>query len=73
MGHNVDLIYLLGLPSSIKCSNCNNEIPSEFDDYDIDCGNPEASKNGGFLTLDTYCRICEHTTETKFKTDEVKC
>lgn len=72
MGHNLDLISLLGLPDKIKCHNCNNEIPSRFDEYDIDCGNPEASYNDGLLCLDVYCTVCDHTTEFKVECHEVK-
>jgi hypothetical protein len=71
MGNNLDLIELLNLPTNVKCKRCNNSIRSGFEEYDIDCGDPEASKNNGYLTLDVYCDICEHSNEHKFKFEEV--
>lgn len=65
MGHNIDLINLLGLPEKVKCSNCNNLIQSGFEEYDIDCGESEASKNNGYLILDVFCNICNQTNKVK--------
>lgn len=61
----MDLIRFLGLPQKVKCSNCKNKIDSVFEDYDVDCGTPDAIDNDGFLTLDVYCNICDHRTEIK--------
>lgn len=72
MGHNLDFVNLLGLPEEIKCKNCNNLIRSSFEEYDIDCGGPEAVVNKGLLTLSVVCEICEHYEEYTFETKEVR-
>ena len=61
MGHNVDLQTLMGLPEKIKCDECNNMVDSFFDDYDIDCGKPNAKD--GIMTLDVQCSVCEKEIE----------
>lgn len=71
MGHNIDLVDLLALPKKWKCDKCNSYINTNFEDYDIDCGNPEASKNEGFLTLDIYCEDCDERTEIKVRSEVV--
>lgn len=76
MGHNLDLVSLLGLPQKIRCPKCKQEIPSRFDDYDIECGAPDASKNNGLLSLFIYCHECEHEfyiyVKSKIKVREVE-
>lgn len=71
MGHNLDLIYLLGLPEKTKCLRCKEEIQTRFDDYDIDCGDPEVSKNNGKLVLHVFCNNCEHEFSMQFTIKEV--
>jgi hypothetical protein len=69
MGHNIDFQWLLDLPEKVKCPKCHNLVRSSFDDYDIDCGTPQAIDNSGFLVLDVQCNICEESFEVKFKTE----
>ena len=59
IGHNVDLTQLIGAPISIKCANCGNKIITDFDDYDIDCGNP--NPQSGKWELECECETCGHT------------
>ena len=68
MGHNVDLQLLMGLPEKIKCVECNNMVDSFFDDYDIDCGEPNAKD--GIMTLDVQCSVCEQ--EIKYQVKIIK-
>lgn len=68
MGHNIDFMWLLGLPEKVECPKCHNKVNSGFDDYDIDCGSPEAMQNAGLLVLDVQCDICENDFTVKFKT-----
>lgn len=65
MGHNIDLQKLLGLPNQLECPNCHKITRTCFDDYDIDCGEPE-SKNG-IMHLDIQCGTCEHEFEFNVK------
>jgi len=60
MGNNIDLVNLLGLPKEIECPRCSKLIYTGFDDYDIDCGDPEADLNGGELVLDCMCCNCDY-------------
>lgn len=64
MGLNVDLVKMLGVPSIIICKKCNNSFDSQFDDYDIECGDPNPVP--GFWQLSCYCPICEHTFKYSF-------
>ena len=57
MGHNIDLQWFLGLPEKVKCPKCEKMIRSYFDDYDIDCGEPNAID--GEMELDCYCNGCD--------------
>jgi hypothetical protein len=36
MGHNIDLVTLVGLPKYEKCPNCGREVDSNFEEFDID-------------------------------------
>ena len=69
MGHNIDLENLLGLPKYIRCPYCKEMTRSNFNDYDIDCGSPEAAN--GIMTLSIQCDHCEEDIdfeiEIKFK------
>jgi hypothetical protein len=58
MGHNVDLEFMLGAPSELRCPRCRKMTRTFFDDYDIDCGNPNPAP--GKWELDVYCSRCEH-------------
>lgn len=70
MGNNIDMIELLGLPKEAKCPGCGLMRKTGFDDYDIECGRPEAARNGGRLTLGIYCDVCGHEWQMRFKTRE---
>lgn len=63
MGHNIDLIYLLGLPDYVRCPKCKELTKSDFDEYDIDCGDPNAKD--GVMSLDIQCDHCEENFEFK--------
>jgi len=65
MGLNVDLRCMLGLPETMKCPKCGNVTEQNFDDYDIECGNPNPEP--GVWEIDCYCRICEHNWEYRFE------
>lgn len=60
MGNNIDFCELLGLPKKIECPRCRREILSWFNDYDIECGHPEAANNNGKMKLSCHCDICEY-------------
>ena len=57
MGLNVDLTQMLGAPSVVSCPRCNADVATNFDDYDIECGNPNPSKQA--WSLHVYCDSCE--------------
>ena len=61
MGHNIDLQLLMGLPSHIICPKCQEQIETDFDEYDIVCGTPFA--DNGVMTLDIQCSECENEIE----------
>lgn len=65
MGHNIDLSWLLGLPKSLRCPRCKELAPSGFDEYDVDCGEPQAQD--GVMTLDVQCRHCRHDFEFRVR------
>jgi hypothetical protein len=71
MGNNIDLVKLLGLPTETNCENCGRKIKTNFEDYDIECGGPDAARNGGMLTLDVYCHCCGHEGQVRFSTSRV--
>jgi hypothetical protein len=58
MGHNIDLEQLLRLPKFVRCTECKEMTPTNFDEYDIDCGEPNAKD--GKMTLDIQCAHCEN-------------
>ena len=65
MGRNVDLIQMLGLPNKITCPRCRRKIYSDFEEYDIDCGDPNLKP--GIWSLDCYCNECDNEWEYNFK------
>ena len=65
MGHCIDLIWLLGLPKYIRCPKCKELTSTDFDEYDIDCGEPQAID--GIMTLDVQCDHCESEIEFEVK------
>lgn len=70
MGHNIDLQRLMGLPEYVRCTKCKEMTKTDFDDYDIDCGEPQA-KNG-FMTLDVQCAHCEDDFSYTINIQQVK-
>ena len=56
MGNNLNLVELFGFPKTIECPSCKRDIASDFDDYDIDSGEP--FDNGSF-NLHCHCPDCE--------------
>ena len=65
MGNNLDLVQMLGLPKEITCPKCNHITTTLFDDYDVECGNPNKEK--GEWALDVYCPTCENKWEQNYK------
>ena len=59
MGHCVDLQTLMGLPEYVRCPLCKEMTKSWFDEYDIDCGSPQAKH--GVMRLDIQCGHCDNT------------
>ena len=57
MGHNIDLQWLLGLPDYVRCPKCKEMTKSNLDEYDIDCGEPNATED--IMQLDIQCGHCE--------------
>jgi len=72
MGHNIDLVNLLGLPKEIECPHCSKLTYTGFDEYDIDCGSPGATANGGELVLDCMCCNCDYEFSVKIKVEIVE-
>jgi len=58
MGLNVDLTQMLGVPEKLPCPKCGNPTPTYFDDFDIECGNP--NPNPGHWRLRVGCQTCDH-------------
>ena len=58
MGLNVNLVKMLGVPEKSRCPNCKKLFKNRFDDYYIECGNP--NPRVGKWVLDCYCPECEH-------------
>lgn len=58
MGNNIDLVEFMGLPETVTCPQCKREMRSRFDDYDIECGDP--NEKDGWMHFDCYCHTCEH-------------
>ena len=65
MGNNIDLQWLLNLPDRIKCPNCNNLVKTDFEEYDIDCGDPNVENE--IMALDCHCDICDEYFKYKIK------
>jgi hypothetical protein len=64
MGHNLDLIKMLGIKNKQICPNCKNLVLQYFDEYDIDCGEPNPLN--GIWELSCNCDICQHEWKYKF-------
>lgn len=65
MGLNVDLVQMLGVSDVCVCPACKQVTRTGYDDYDIECGNPNPSP--GQWQLSTYCRQCEHEWKQPFR------
>jgi len=64
VGLNLDLHFMLGIPTEIRCPRCGAESDQGFDDYDVECGHPNVSP--GEWLLSAYCATCEHEWKTHF-------
>jgi len=73
MGHNLDLHHMIGAPRVLPCPRCNNIINTYFDDYDIDCGEPNPQP--GVWFLDYSCDTCdeEFVWNMVFEVQEPRC
>lgn len=65
MGLNLDLCHMLGVPKEIGCPTCGKQIYTRFDDYDIECGDP--NPNEGIWRLGGCCAYCENEFEVNFE------
>lgn len=57
MGLNLDLCHMIGAVEAVACPNCGKQTNTGFNDYDIECGNPNPKP--GFWRLTGYCSTCE--------------
>ena len=64
MGHNLDLQKMLGVPDRDQCPRCKELVWTYFDDYDIDCGDPNPRR--GFWRLTCYCASCDESWATEY-------
>ncbi len=65
MGLNLDLEKMLGLPHTVECPRCKQDVITFFDDYDVECGDPNPSP--GRWDLDLHCDECDHEWSFKFE------
>jgi hypothetical protein len=65
MGHNLNLVELLGVPEEIECPKCKLLTGTMFDDYDIDHEN--CNPNPGEWNLDCGCHGCGHEWAQNYK------
>jgi len=65
MGNNLDLISMLAVPELLACPRCGREVRTDFEDYDIECGDP--FPHPGHLALSCYCTNCEYSWEWQAK------
>lgn len=59
MGDNRDLSWDFGLPADTACPQCGRTIHDPYDDYDIECGNPNLKR--GTWVLRVWCTDCDTT------------
>ena len=71
MGLNVDLTQMLGIPNKVRCPKCAHVFNGMFDDYDIECGNPNPAP--GKWALSVYCPECENDFKVSFKLLREEC
>lgn len=48
---------MLGVPEELPCLTCDELMLTHFDDYDIECGNP--NPESGEWVLKWYCTKCK--------------
>jgi hypothetical protein len=65
MGLNVNLAKMLGLNTTIICPKCKEESDNGWDDFDIECGNP--NPKSGVWHIDVSCIHCDHEWRVKYK------
>lgn len=64
MGLQIDIAKLLGLKKTSQCPKCKKTHKNYFEDYDIECGEPNPKP--GMVVLDNCCPYCEHSYKTTF-------
>jgi hypothetical protein len=67
MGLNLDLTRMFDLTDTIECPKCFKEVLTHFDDYDVECGNPNPNPKPGVWKLSVCCSECEHEWEYEFR------
>ena len=65
MGLNVNLTTMLGILPKVSCPNCQSLTETMFEDYDIECGDPNPSP--GIWVFNIHCDNCDHEFELKFQ------
>ena len=65
MGLNVNLVRMIGAPTQCKCPGCHRIISTNFDDFDIECGDPNPT-NGNWK-LSAYCHDCGTCFDLEFQ------
>jgi C4-type Zn-finger protein len=58
MGNNLNLIKMLGVPEYVHCPSCDRNIRTYFEDYDIECGDPNPFRSVWHLNV--YCPKCDY-------------
>lgn len=58
MGLNVDLSWMLKLPTQTTCPKCHKIFQNGNTSFDIECG--DANPAPGIWEIGYYCPFCEH-------------
>lgn len=65
MGLNVNLHQMFGIPLETECIHCSTVVLTEFDDFDIECGDPNPQP--GVWRCHVWCHNCEKDFYLQFK------
>jgi hypothetical protein len=65
MGHNINLVDMVGAPEGVNCPNCGSTVRMWFDDIDVDSTytNPEP----GVYAASAECENCEKRVAVRIK------
>ena len=70
MGSNRCLTFELGAPEEVECPKCGATVPTPFEDYDIECGNPNPANGVWVLSMQCSEDDCEHEFSVVLELDE---